>query len=33
MAEGNFSLQADINADDKIDIADFVSILNLMAEQ
>ena len=33
MAEGSYSEAADINGDKNIDIADFVSILNLMAEQ
>jgi hypothetical protein len=33
MAEGAANADADINGDGTIDIADFVTILNMMAEQ
>ena len=33
MAAGEYSSAADINEDQKVDIADFVSILNIMAAQ
>ena len=32
-AEGGDNSAADLNGDGKVDIADFVSVLNLMAEQ
>ena len=32
MAEGSNDKAADLNGDDKVDIADFVSVLNIMAE-
>jgi len=33
MAAGNDDPDADLNGDGKVDIADFVSVLNLMAQQ
>jgi len=33
MAEGSDDSAADLNGDGKVDIADFVSVLNLMAGQ
>ena len=32
MADGNNDPVADLNGDGKVDIADFVTVLNLMAE-
>jgi hypothetical protein len=33
MAEGSDDVVGDVNGDGTVDIADFVSILNIMAEQ
>ena len=33
MAVGSYSSAADVNSDQKVDIADFVTVLNIMAGQ
>jgi hypothetical protein len=33
MASGEYNAAADLNGDQKVDIADFVTVLNIMAAQ